>query len=82
MYASMAKKPFTVKMHFTYNEYILFDNWYNSASGCAKGVNSFAFPTIDRLSGESEYRFVAGTSPRYSNPSGRIIECSMQWEEV
>ena len=45
-------------------------------------VNSFAFPTIDRTSGESEYRFVAGTSPRYSNPSGNIIECSMQWEEV
>ena len=85
MYASMAKKPFNVKMHFTYNEYILFDEWYNSyeSTGCAKGVNSFAFPQIDRVNGnEKEYRFVAGTSPKYSNPTGKIIECSMQWEEV
>ena len=31
---------------------------------------------------EKEYRFVAGQAPKYSNPSGDKIECSMQWEEV
>ena len=89
MYASMAKRPFTVKMHFNYDEYVLFDAWYNSSgsfasTGCAKGVNSFAFPKIDSTNHliEKEYRFVAGSAPKYSNPSGKIIECTMQWEEV
>lgn len=78
---SMAKRPFNVKMRFTYAEYLLFDEWYNTV--CYKGLNSFAFPQIDRINGsEKEYRFVAGTAPQYSNPSGQYIECSMQWEEV
>ena len=82
MYASMAKRPFNIRMRFTYDEYVLFDSWYNSV--CYKGVNSFAFPKIDSTDKtiEREYRFVAGTSQRYSNPTGKIIECSMQWEEV
>lgn len=78
---SMAKKPFSVKMRFTYEEYLIFDNWYNNV--CYKGLNSFAFPQIDRINGtEKEYRFVEGSAPQYSNPSGKYIECSMQWEEV
>ena len=82
MYASMAKKPFNVKMYFTYSEYVLFDYWYDNI--CFKGVNSFAFPQIDSTDKtlEKEYRFVAGSAPKYSNPSGQIIECSMLWEEV
>ena len=82
MYASMAKRPFTVRMRFTYDEYVLFDTWYNNV--CFKGVNSFAFPKIDSTDKtiEREYRFVAGQAPKYTNPTGKIIECSMQWEEV
>ena len=82
---SMAKKPFNVKMRFTYAEYLLFDAWYNGygSTDCCKGLNSFAFPQIDRINGnEKEYRFVAGSAPQYSNPSGQYIECTMQWEEV
>ena len=78
----MAKKPFSVKMHFTYDEYVLFDTWYNEV--CYKGLNSFSFPRIDSTDKtvNKEYRFVAGSAPKYSNPSGKIIECSMEWEEV
>ena len=78
---SMAKRPFSVKMRFTYAEYLLFDEWYNNTlTGCAKGLNSFAFPQIDRIGGsDKEYRFVAGQAPQYSNVSGNIIDCSMQW---
>ena len=79
--SSMAKRPFTVKMRFTYDEYVAFDTWYNEV--CYKGLNSFAFPQIDRIGGsDKEYRFVAGQAPQYSNVSGNIIDCSMQWEEV
>lgn len=81
LYASMEKKPFNVKMRFTYLEYILFDSWYNN--DCFKGLNSFAFPQIDRKNGaEKEYRFVAGNAPHYTEVSGGLIECNMQWEEV
>ena len=69
---SMAKRPFNVKMRFTYAEYLLFDTWYNTV--CYKGLNSFAFPQIDRIGGsDKEYRFVAGTSPQYNNVNGQLI---------
>lgn len=81
LYASMGSRQFTVKMRFTYDEYLIFDSWYNHE--CYKGLNSFAFPQIDRIGGdEKEYRFVAGSEPSYSNTSGKIIECSMTWEEA
>lgn len=79
----MAKKPFNVTMRFTYAEYLLFKTWWEDT--CYYGLNSFGFPQIDDWGNsvsEKEYRFVAGTSPSYSNPSGKYIECSMQWEEV
>ena len=78
----MAKKPYNVKMRFSYEEYVLFDHWYEN--DCYKGLNSFAFPKIDSVDKtiEREYRFVANTSPKYVNVSARIIECTMQWEEV
>ena len=83
LYASKMKKPFTVKMRFTYNEYTAFKNWYENS--CFNGLYSFNYPTIDQFSGtvtDKEYQFVAGSAPQYSNPSGKYIDCSMQWEEV
>ena len=83
LYASQKKRPFTVKMLFTYEEYLIFTEWYNDT--CYKGLNSFSYPTIDSFSSvpvNKEYQFVADTAPQYSNPSGRLIECTMQWEEV
>lgn len=79
--SSMAKRTFTVKMRFTYDEYLIFENWYNNV--CLKGLNSFAFPQIDLIDGsEKEYRFTSTSAPQFSNPSGQLYECSMQWEEV
>ena len=83
LYASQMKKPFSVKMHFSYSEYLLFKDWYENT--CYNGLNSFAFPAIDifaSIKPEKEYRFVAGSAPQYLNPTGKIIECTMQWEEV
>lgn len=82
LYASLAKRPFTVKMLFSYDEYLIFTEWYNNT--CYKGLYSFAYPTIDRfgVKTDKEYQFVAGTAPQYSNPSGKNIECTMSWEEV
>ena len=77
----MKKRPFTVKMYFTYDEYVVFDAWYNNE--CYQGLLSFAFPQIDSpYNNEKEYQFVAGQAPQYLNVSGKIIECTMQWEEV
>lgn len=82
MCASMTKRPFLVKMLFTYDEYLIFTDWYNNT--CYKGLYSFSFPTVDRFGVKSnkEYQFAAGSAPQYSNPSGKNIECTMQWEEV
>lgn len=78
----MAKKPFNVKMRFTYDELVLFNHWYETE--CFYGLNSFAFPKIDSKNKtlEREYRFVAGTAPKYNELSASVIECTMQWEEV
>ena len=74
---SLAKRPFSVSMIFTYDEYSLFKTWYHDT--IKLGTLSFNFPTIDGT-GTSEYRFTI--PPSYSNESGILIKCSMEWEEV
>ena len=77
----MMKRQFSVTIHFSLDEYNIFRQWY--INQCKYGANSFLFPCIDSNSGEDkEYRFALGGNPRYTNPSGVIIECSMTWEEV
>lgn len=76
---SMAKRPFQVSMLFDYTEYLLFSYWYQN--NLKYGTLSFEFPKIDG-SGNSEYRFAEGGEPSYSNESGKMIRCSMVWEEV
>lgn len=80
--ASMGNKQYSVNMRFSPTEYTLFKNWYENS--CRYGFFSFQFPKIDSTNSleMAEYRFVAGSEPSFSNPSGTIIECSMQWEEV
>lgn len=75
----MAKRTFGVHMRFTKAEYGYFRAWYELV--CLRGVNSWNFPTIDG-SGTSKYRFKKGGSPRYINPSGVLIDCTMTWEQV
>lgn len=69
-------------MHMTLAEYQTFDVWYRTV--CRYGLNSFQFPKIDSSDATimQEYRFASGSAPSFSNPSGDIIECSMNWEEV
>ena len=76
---SMAKRQFSVEMLFTYTEYSSFSAWYQS--DLKYGTLSFNFPKIDG-SGTGEYRIADGGAPSYSNESGKIIRCSMVWEEV
>lgn len=82
LYASQQKKPFTVRMLFSYTEYNIFVDWYENV--CFNGLNSFLYPTIDSFGTkiDKEYQFVAGQPPQFTNPSGKKIECTMQWEEV
>lgn len=78
---SQSKKPFAVKFKFTYEQYCEFKNWWEN--DCLFGLQSFGFPEIDSINGgKKEYRVVAGATPKYSNPSGDYIECTMNWEEV
>ena len=76
---SMAKRQFQVSMLFTYDEYSTFSSWYQET--LKYGTLSFAFPKIDGI-GNAEYRFAEGGEPSYSNESGKMIRCSMVWEEV
>lgn len=78
---SMGKRKFSVKMRFTISEYNSFIDWYNNT--IFYGSQSFMFPQIDAINGDDkEYRFANGGEPKFSNPSGKIIECDMEWEEV
>ena len=81
---SMEKRVFAVTMRFTLSEYTDFESWYNTV--CRKGVYAFTFPRIDAINQNDTpnaiYRFVNGSAPKYSNPSGDLVECAMEWEEV
>lgn len=76
---SMTKRPFHVTMLFNYTEYQWFSRWYQE--DLKYGTYSFEFPKIDGT-GNSEYRFAEGGEPSYSNEIGKLIRCSMSWEEV
>lgn len=79
-----AKRPFNVRMNFSYAQYVAFRNWYKNED--KKGLLSFGFPNLDRVGHDTtdikEYQFAKGGSPKYSNPSAKIIQCTMTWEEV
>lgn len=78
---SMGKRPFNVSFIFTLEEYEIFENWYNNI--ILKGAKSFLFPKIDAVNGVyTEYQIADGGAPSYSNSSGKLIRCTMKWEEV
>lgn len=81
LYATQVKKTYSIKMHFTHTEYVTFDSWFNS--DLQQGLYPFYFPAIDKsISGNKIYRFTVDGSPKYSNPSGNYVSCTMKWEEV
>lgn len=81
---TQAKRQFSVKMNFSYEQYVSFRNWYQN--NIKYGLKSFGFPNLDKVGHDTEdikeYRFVSSGSPKYSNPSGKIVQCTMTWEEV
>ena len=81
LYATQQKKQFIIKMLFTVEEYAIFDQWFNET--LKFGLYPFYFPQIDGTSGINHiYRFTKDGAPQYSNPSGKMIVCSMKWEEL
>lgn len=81
LYATQSKRTYTVKMYFTHTEYTTFDSWFTST--LKMGLYPFYFPAIDKsVNVDKIYRFTKDGAPQYSNPSGKIVSCSMKWEEV
>ena len=80
---SLSKQSFSVKMRFSYDEFVRFKNWYEN--NIKYGLNKFYFPQIDDVDGEKNdvaYQFAAGSEPKISNPSGKNIDVTMTWERV
>lgn len=77
----LAPDIFNVSMNFTYEEYVIFKNWFKTT--LRRGAISFMYPAIDEINGlDVEYRFVPGSSIQPDNPGGKIVHVPMQWEEV
>lgn len=81
LYATQQKRVYQIKMNFTHTEYVTFDTWFQST--LKYGLYPFYFPAIDKsVNTNKVYRFTKDGAPRYTNPSGKIVSCSMVWEEV
>jgi hypothetical protein len=69
-----------VVIQFTYEEYIIFDNWYENI--CRRGVYSFLYPKVNLKNGPlAEYAFDADADLEYGNPGGDMVEVRMVWLE-
>ena len=78
---SMEKRSFEVGFNFTYDEYSAFRTWFTDT--ILQGSLSFLFPQIDNADRAlKEYRISKSGFPKYTNISGKIIKCTMVWEEV
>lgn len=71
-------KPFSVDMIFSYNEYLIFEAWFTTK--LRNGALTFKFPDVITGLVDREYRIIG--NPSFDNPSGKLIKCSMEWEEV
>jgi hypothetical protein len=70
---------FSITIRFTLDEYRVFVDWFNNI--CRKGVNSFAYPQIDDITGVlREYRITSASS--VSNIAGHILDLQMGWEQL
>lgn len=79
---SSERRKFNVAFKFNTDEYSAFRTWF--VDYLRKGMNSFNFPKVDSLDKTvmQEYLIAKGGFPKYSNESGKIIRCTMIWEEV
>ena len=81
LYATQKKKVYQIRMNFPHSEYVTFDAWFETT--LKHGLYSFYFPAIDKsINGNKIYRFTKDGAPRYTNPSGKIVGCTMIWEEM
>lgn len=81
LYATQQKKPYQIKMRFTHTEYVAFDDWFNNT--LKYGLYPFYFPAIDKsVNTNKVYQFTKNGAPKYDNPSGKIVNCTMEWEEI
>ena len=78
---SCEKRKFNVSFKFTMAEYLAFREWFEE--DIHGGMYTFSFPKIDSLDKTvmQDYKISKGGFPKYSNESGKIIKCSMTWEE-
>ena len=79
---SSEKRKFQVAFTFTVTEYNAFREWFDVV--LRKGMYSFNFPQIDSTDKTQmkEYRISKDGFPKYSNESGKLLKCSMTWEEL
>lgn len=79
---SQSKRSFSVSMRLSPEEYEYFRIWFKETT--FGGLYPFTFPRIDSVDPDetAEYRFTSDGAPSYSNPGGRMIDVSMEWEEV
>ena len=81
LYATQQKSVYQIKMNFRHDKYVIFDDWFKNE--LKYGLYPFYFPCIDKSTlGNKVYRFTKDGAPRYTNPSGKFVSCSMVWEEV
>lgn len=81
LFATQQKSVYSVKMHFTHTEYVTFKGWFHS--DLKDGLLPFEFPCIDKSVDTNKlYRITKDGAPKYSNPSGNIVSCTMVWEEM
>lgn len=80
LYATQSKRIWTITMHFTHTEYTTFDTWFKN--DLKYGLYPFYFPAVDKsVNSNKVYRFTPDGEPQYTNPSGKIVRCTMKWEE-
>lgn len=86
--ATQQPRSFSVKFVFTETEYHTFDDWFKNT--LKSGLYSFYFPVIDSSNKYDSnydiinkvYRIAKDGSPQYENTSGRLVSCTMKWEEL
>lgn len=81
--ASHAHAPdgFSVVMHMTLPEYLVFDAWWRGA--CRRGARTFAYPKINDSTGIlAEYQFDPDSKIGVRNTSGDNLEITMCWVEA
>lgn len=78
---SMERQVYTLSINFPYEEYIIFNKWYEEE--LKNGVYPFYFDDIEKIESEKQvYQFTDDGCPQISNRYGNILSISMKWEKI